>query len=108
MTNCVTNAQLSTLFFAQALKMELKSKVEKEPSVLSNFSPVWKRRLITKSSIATVEETQVLVIALRRGEARDCKRRFLCFIYLILILGRVAPRGGGLPYRNDESARRTF
>ena len=89
--------------------MELHRKVEKVPSVLSDGTSLeeWKRRLI-KSSIATVEETQVFVIALRRGEARDCKRRFLCFIYLILILGRVAPRGGGLPYKNEGSPRRNF
>ena len=51
--------------------MELHRKVEKVPSVLSDGTSLeeWKRRLI-KSSIATVEETQVFVVAVRRGEAR--------------------------------------
>ena len=60
--------------------MELHRKVEKVPSVLSDGTSLeeWKRRLI-KSSIATVEETQVFVIAVRRGEARDLHTAFLVF-----------------------------
>ena len=42
-------------------------------------APAWKRRLITKSSIATVKETQVFVTAVRRGEVHDLHTAFLVF-----------------------------
>ena len=67
---------------AEDVLMELNGKVEKEPSVLSEGGGGAKRAIYI--------------------------RRFLCFSYLIIILGRVAPGGGAIPYKNDGSARRTF
>ena len=77
--------------------MELNGKVEKEPSVLSEGTSL-------------EEKANNKIVDRNGGGAKRAIyiRRFLCFSYLILILGRVAPEGGAIPYKNDGSARRTF
>ena len=50
----------------------------------------------------------MFVIAVRRDEARDLHMAFLVFQLFDSYPGHVAPGGGGLPYKNDGSARRTF
>ena len=56
--------------------------------------PVWKRKLITKSSIAKVKETQVVV---RMGEARDLHTAFLVFQLFDSYPWPRYARGRGLP-----------
>ena len=91
---------------SEDVQVELNGKVEKVPSVLSEGTSLEEKanQIVDRNGGGDTG----ICSSSTQGRSAICIRRFLCFRYLILILSRVTPGGGGLPYKNEGSPRRTF